>query len=207
MSQPQQPNPSDVLKKNGYAAAMIIPLSLVMFIYERALVPLYGSGPTRYMLTPTVMLAAALAALDPVAVPISWNWLLLGLSLSLAPNANYWVAVWTGRYGKPLAGAATTHATVLFPLVFLMFTAATNGVFHQVSDVLLNSVPHPLTLNRLRLLLQLQRPLSHRAPSWRNGQYKSPLSISWRQACLKIYSPPWPYSILCPRAMSYVLPP
>lgn len=114
------------LKKNGYIVAIVVPLSLVLYAYERALVPLYASGPTNAYLNSFVAAAIVVAAVNPVGIPHSLNWLLIATGLSLAPNANYWVAVWTGRYGNAVTGVSVTHATVLAPLVFLFASSVMN---------------------------------------------------------------------------------
>ncbi|KAF5333504.1 hypothetical protein D9611_002580 [Ephemerocybe angulata] len=120
MSENADPKPLVVLAKNAYVIGVLAPLSLVIFIYQRALVPLYGSGPTDEHLNKFVIAGALLAAVNPIHLQPWLNWLLIALALSVAPNATYWVAVWTGRQHNVILGTLKTHAYVLLPLVFIM---------------------------------------------------------------------------------------
>ncbi|EAU86927.2 spermine/spermidine synthase [Coprinopsis cinerea okayama7 len=122
MSNQPQPVPLS-RKKSGLIAAIILPLSLILYTYERALVPIYSSGPTKEWFSVFVAAGAALAALNPISITSSLAWLLIAVALTIAPNANYWVAVWTARYGKAVAGVSATHTLVLLPIVFLISTA------------------------------------------------------------------------------------
>jgi len=105
------------------AAISLVSISLALFTYERALVPLYGSGPTTYLLNKIVLATVFLAAVKPIKVSTTRNWLYTAVALALAPNATYWVAVWTSRMKDPVVGPAITHASVLGPLVFFLTTS------------------------------------------------------------------------------------
>lgn len=117
---------ASTLQKIGVKAAIMVlvlfPLSLVLFLYERALIPLYGSGPTSFLLNKILLVVFLLSAAQPFAVSLSRNRLYAALALTLAPNATYWVAVWTSRLQDPLLGPATTHAAVIAPLTFIFET-------------------------------------------------------------------------------------
>ncbi|KAJ3537182.1 hypothetical protein NMY22_g5695 [Coprinellus aureogranulatus] len=114
------PRPLVLLAKNAYVIAVLSPLSLVIYTYERALVPLYGSGPTNEHLNKFIIAGALLAAANPIALPPWLNWLLISIALAVAPNANYWVAVWTSREHNVVLGTLKTHLAVILPLVFIM---------------------------------------------------------------------------------------
>jgi hypothetical protein len=100
--------------------SVIIPLSLIVFTHERELIPLYGSGPTSYLLDKIFFAAAIASAIHPTRVSLSRNFLYNALALTLVPNGTYWVAVWTSRRKDPLFGPAITHIFTLGPLVFLL---------------------------------------------------------------------------------------
>lgn len=106
------------------AIATVLPVSLIIFAYERALLPLYGSGPTTLLLDKALLVAVILAVVHPFKIHTSWNWLCAALSLTLAPNATYYVAVLTSRQKYPILGPAVTHAIVLVPLVLILTTIA-----------------------------------------------------------------------------------
>ncbi|KAG5654629.1 hypothetical protein H0H81_011604 [Sphagnurus paluster] len=101
----------------------LVSISLVLFTYERGLTPLYGSGPTTHLLNKTILATVVLAALNPISVHPARLWLYTALDLAIAPNATYWVAVWTSRMKDPVVGPAITHASVLAPLVFFLTTS------------------------------------------------------------------------------------
>jgi hypothetical protein len=101
-----------------------LPISLILFTYERALIPLYGSGPTKYTLNNVILTICLAAAVYPFRIPLTWIWLCATLGLSLAPNATYWVAVWTSRRRNPIWGPTFTHIAVLAPLIFIWTTCA-----------------------------------------------------------------------------------
>ncbi|TFK28866.1 hypothetical protein FA15DRAFT_611603 [Coprinopsis marcescibilis] len=106
-----------LVTKNALIVALLLPLSLTVFAYERSLVPLFGSGPTNHFLNIFIAAGATLAALNPKPIAPAQNWLIIALLLTAAPNANYWVAVLAGRSGKVVQATAITHATVLLPIV------------------------------------------------------------------------------------------
>lgn len=107
-------------------------LSLAIFTYQRELVPLYGSGPTSYLIYEIAFAAILASSIHPFRISLQRNLLYAALSLTLAPNATYWIAVWSSRWKDPLWGPAFTHATVLGPLVFVLTTF---GVEIQNFDV------------------------------------------------------------------------
>ncbi|KAG6821524.1 hypothetical protein H0H93_000033 [Arthromyces matolae] len=98
----------------------LVAASLVLFTYERALIPIYATGPTTYLFNPIIVVSVLCASLNPVSISTSWAWLYTALGLAAAPNATYWSSVWTSRKRNPLWGPAVTHLTVLTPLVFLL---------------------------------------------------------------------------------------
>ncbi|PPQ63423.1 hypothetical protein CVT24_004933 [Panaeolus cyanescens] len=102
------------------AIPVVVALSLVIFTYERELVPLYGSGPTNYLLNKIGFVSAFLSSIQPFSVHISYSLFLTAIALTIAPNATYWTAVWTSHMGHPLWGPAIAHVTVLAPLVSLL---------------------------------------------------------------------------------------
>jgi hypothetical protein len=97
----------------------LLPLSLILFAYERALTPLYGSGPTNHTLSRVAVNASLAAAVHPFRISPTQIWLFAALGLTLAPNATYWVAVWTARRKDPVWGPTITHLVVLTPLIFI----------------------------------------------------------------------------------------
>lgn len=100
----------------------LLPLSLVIFTHQRELIPLYGSGPTSYLLDRITFGAVILSAVAPLRVSLKRNYLFTALALTLAPNTTYWIAVWTARWKYPILGPAITHAIALGPLAFLLTT-------------------------------------------------------------------------------------
>ncbi|KAF9013363.1 spermidine synthase [Cyathus striatus] len=104
-------------------------LSLILFAYERTLVPLYGFGPTTSHLHLAGLAATVFTSVQPFRISSSNTRLLSGLILSLAPNASYWVATWTARRKDVFWGPLTTHAIVLGPLVFIL-TSVINNALH-----------------------------------------------------------------------------
>ena len=100
------------------AAVGLLPISLILFTYERALLPLYGSGPVNHDLNTVILTTSLAIAILPFRISTTHIWLYAALGLSLAPNATYWVAVWTSRWGDPVWGPTVTHAVVLAPLIF-----------------------------------------------------------------------------------------
>jgi len=100
--------------------SVIVPLSLIIFAHEREIIPLYGSGPTSYLLDKIVFAATIASAIRPIRISLSRNFLYNALALTLAPDATYWLAVWTSRRKDPLFGPAITHIFALGPLVFLL---------------------------------------------------------------------------------------
>jgi len=116
----------DGLKELGLKAlrvtSIVLLLSLVIFTHERELVPLYASVPTTYLLKKVVFSAAIASAAHPIRVSLKRNLLYTALALTLAPNATYWIAVYTARWKDPMLGPTVTHLTTLAPLVFLLTT-------------------------------------------------------------------------------------
>lgn len=109
-------------QKVAGVSAVALPLSIIIFAYQREIVPLYGSAPTTLLLETTAAAASLLAAVQPFQIPLQTNLLLTSIALTLAPNATYWVAVWSARRKDPVWGPAITHASILAPLTFLLMT-------------------------------------------------------------------------------------
>ncbi|KAG6842028.1 hypothetical protein C0991_003554 [Blastosporella zonata] len=120
---PHVPKPPDAAPQTISAIVGLVAISLVLFVYQRALIPIYATGPTTYLLNPVLAAAMLLAALHPVNISTSTNWLYTALVLAAAPKATYWVSVWTSRKKDPVWGPLITHATVLAPMIFLLTTS------------------------------------------------------------------------------------
>lgn len=114
------------------AVFSLLSISLVIFTYERALVPLYGSGPTNFLLNKIVLATIFAAAIHPIKLATWRIWLCTALGLSCAPNATYWVAVHTSRGKDPIMGPAITHLAVLTPLVFFLMSSVVEA---DVSEI------------------------------------------------------------------------
>jgi hypothetical protein len=110
------------LRAAACAISTVLSLSLVLFTHQRELIPLYGSGPTSYSLYKIAFVAIFASSIQPFRTSLRRNSLYAALSLTLAPNATYWIAVWSSRWKDPVWGPAFTHATVLGPLVFVLTT-------------------------------------------------------------------------------------
>jgi len=104
--------------------AVALPLSLTIFTYVREIVPLYGLEPTTLLLEAVTFAAILFSSIQPFPIPLKTNLILTAIAFTLAPNATYWVAVWTARRKDPIWGPAVTHALVLAPLTFLLSTLA-----------------------------------------------------------------------------------
>ncbi|KAG6910941.1 hypothetical protein DXG01_005995 [Tephrocybe rancida] len=117
------PKPPDAAPQAISAIVGLAAISLVLFFYERALIPIYATGPTNHLLDPILGATVLLAAINPVSISTSWNWLYTSIALAAAPNATYWVSVWTSRKKDPVLGPAITHATVLAPIIFFLTTS------------------------------------------------------------------------------------
>lgn len=100
------------------AAALL--LSLTIFTYVREIIPLYGHGPTTTLLEAVFFGAILFSSIQPFPIPMKTNLILTAIVFTLAPNATYWIAVWTARRNNPVWGPAITHALVLAPLTFLL---------------------------------------------------------------------------------------
>ncbi|RDB19898.1 hypothetical protein Hypma_012759 [Hypsizygus marmoreus] len=122
---PKSPKPHvvTIALETASVAFSLLSLSLVLFAYERALIPLYGSGPTTFLLNKIVLATVLVAAVHPFDVSLTRNWLYTALDLSAAPNTAYWVAVYTSRRKEPVLGPAITHVVTLAPLVFFLTTS------------------------------------------------------------------------------------
>jgi len=120
MAGESEDKPLVTLAKNAYVLLVLAPISLFIFTYERALTPLYGLGPVQQHLNKFVVAGAMLAAINPLHFKPWINWLVAGVALTIAPNATYWVAVFTGREHNSLFGVLKTHAAVALPIVFAM---------------------------------------------------------------------------------------
>ncbi|KAG6830315.1 hypothetical protein H0H92_001250 [Tricholoma furcatifolium] len=120
---PHVPKPPDASSEVISAIVGLIAISLVSFVYQRTLIPLYATGPTTYLLNPILAGTVLLAASNPISVSTSRNWVYTAILCAAAPNATYWVAVFTSRKKDPFWGPAITHTTVLAPIVFLLTTS------------------------------------------------------------------------------------
>lgn len=117
---------SSVLAALG-SVSLSLPLSLVLFLYQRALIPLYGSVPTNRLLDRIVLATILVTSIQPFRISRSLKSLLGAVILLFAPNALYWVPVLTARSWKdPTWGPTLTHLLVLAPLVFV-FVAPSIG--------------------------------------------------------------------------------
>ncbi|KAF7355544.1 Spermidine synthase [Mycena sanguinolenta] len=100
--------------------AVLVALSLVLFVYERALIPLYGSGPRT--IDGAVLFATLVAAAHPIPVSLTRALLFGGFIFAVAPPSTYWVAVWTARWGRAILGPLVTHSVVLVPMLSVLET-------------------------------------------------------------------------------------
>ncbi|KAK7060415.1 hypothetical protein VNI00_001180 [Paramarasmius palmivorus] len=100
------------------ALVTIVLLSLAVFTYERTLVPIYASGPTNDFLHYYLALGIALGVYRRPNLTTSQKLFVAGTLLALAPNATYYLAIWTARYREPLWGPIAVHTLVLTPLVY-----------------------------------------------------------------------------------------
>ncbi|KAJ7653477.1 spermidine synthase [Mycena rosella] len=116
--------PAGLVCRLGADITVLVALSLVLFVYERALIPLYGSGPTTYTLNSAVICATLVAAAHPLEVRWTRTLLFAGVLFSAAPLATYWVAVWTSRRDSPILGPILTHFSVLVPLLSVLASFA-----------------------------------------------------------------------------------
>ncbi|KAJ7597289.1 spermidine synthase [Mycena floridula] len=94
-------------------------LSLTLFLYHRALVPIYGSIPSNFLFD-RILLATFLInfASRPLWKVLEQNkWIISTIIMLMAPNALYFVPVFTARWRDPQLGPALTHLAVLVPLV------------------------------------------------------------------------------------------
>jgi len=101
-------------------AILTFSFSLVVFAYERALVPLYGSAPTNYLLGAVLLSAMLTAAIQPFNLSRRRSLLCSAIALPIAPKATYWVGVMTSRRKQLVLGPAITHVLVLGPLTFAL---------------------------------------------------------------------------------------
>ncbi|TFY78516.1 hypothetical protein EWM64_g5497 [Hericium alpestre] len=115
-------------KQSAWSMLLVFPilsilaaLSVVTFLYQRVVDPLYGGVPTQLHLDKVIWAGSILGGLGPT-LP-GWSPLLMaGVLLSAMPASSYWVAIYTGRWGSPLYGPVATHALVLFPAIYLGIT-------------------------------------------------------------------------------------
>lgn len=118
-------SPGDSLLRVSINGLLLAPvISLVLFTYERAVVPNYASVPTRLFLAHFTLLGLILPHIQPFGALrrflTHWRWFIAGIALALAPNATYWFAMLTARRKDPYWGPITLHSTVLFPLVYAL---------------------------------------------------------------------------------------
>lgn len=116
------------------AAIIVLPVSLARFAYERAVIPLYGSVPTQFLLN-KIILATILIAAVTARRPSTRDLLLSSGGLYAAPLTTHWVAVLTSRWRDPIWGPAITHVIVFAPIAYGLTTFAMNL---DVSEALSN---------------------------------------------------------------------
>jgi hypothetical protein len=114
--------PLGVASRLGVNLTVLVASSLVLFVYERALIPVYGSGPSTYTLKSAALLATLAAATHPFKVSQTRTLLFGGFLFAVAPLGTYWVAVRTARWDKPIVGPIVTHSVVLIPLLCALAT-------------------------------------------------------------------------------------
>ncbi|KAJ3799211.1 spermidine synthase [Lentinula aff. detonsa] len=132
--------------------SLSFPLSLVLFTYERAVIPIYASVPTKLYLPHFTLLALAIPHLSSfiyLRKLSQWKRYIAGLALALAPNATYWVAIWTARWKDPYLGPAILHAVVLVPLVFAVANCVISHMAlpkftHSVMNIITSFVSYPI---------------------------------------------------------------
>jgi hypothetical protein len=121
---------------NGITTLLVYLLvSLAIHTYERALVPLYASQPTRYLLNKVVFAAVACAAISSGRLSANKAYLLAPILLAVAPVTTYLVATRTARWRDPLWGPVVTHVLVVFPIVFAGMDFAATLEVRAVSPV------------------------------------------------------------------------
>ena len=109
-------------RKAAGVLVVALPLSVTIFTYVREIVPLYGLEPTTLLLEAVIFGAIVFSSVQPFPISMKTNFLLSAIAFTLAPNATYWIAVWTARRKDPVWGPAITHASVLAPLTFFLTT-------------------------------------------------------------------------------------
>ncbi|KAL1708603.1 S-adenosyl-L-methionine-dependent methyltransferase [Schizophyllum commune] len=111
------------------AASGIVTLSLVVFLYERALTPIFAYGPTTAALNQAVIGGLLAASLQPWKMT-SRAWLnYIVLVYGIAPKATYYVPVWLARWKKdPVAAPHMSHMAVLNPLILVLASAIMQAV-------------------------------------------------------------------------------
>src|SRR5882672_11448280 len=85
-----------------------LPLSLTIFTYVREIVPLYGLRPTTSHLEAVIFGAVFFSSAQPFPIPKTTKLILAAIAFTLAPNATYWIAVWTARRKDFVWGPAVT---------------------------------------------------------------------------------------------------
>ena len=110
------------LKYPSRSLIILTLLSLAVFTYERAVIPLYAAGPTRYLLNTIILASIGLAGLFSISAKRTL--FTTSLLLACAPSTSYWVAVYTARMRDPLWGPAVTHIVVIAPIVILFTSFA-----------------------------------------------------------------------------------
>uniref|UniRef100_D8PS35 PABS domain-containing protein n=1 Tax=Schizophyllum commune (strain H4-8 / FGSC 9210) TaxID=578458 RepID=D8PS35_SCHCM len=111
------------------AASGIVTLSLVVFLYERALTPIFAYGPTTAALNQAVIGGLLAASLQPWKMT-SRAWLnYIVFVYGIAPKATYYVPVWLARWKKdPVAAPHMSHMAVLNPLILVLASAIMQAV-------------------------------------------------------------------------------
>ncbi|KAJ3722496.1 spermidine synthase [Lentinula raphanica] len=142
----------DLLSASLIGLWISIPLSLVLFTYERAVIPIYALVPTKLYLPHFTLLALAVPHLPPfrsLSKLSQWKWYVLGLALALAPNATYYAGIWTARRKDPYLGPAVLHAMVLVPLVAAISNCALSvkavpKLTYSVMSIIASFVSYPV---------------------------------------------------------------
>ena len=95
-------------------------LSLALFIYERTLIPIYAAVPTNQYFQHFLFLSIAISIYirPKLFSSPAFKWFFSGTLLALAPNATYYLAIWSARQKQPVWGPVFTHTFALIPLVY-----------------------------------------------------------------------------------------
>ena len=127
---------------------LLIGLSIATYAYERTLTPLYGFAPTRLHMNKIVWGAAILGTFLPTLS--AWtSFFVTGVLLCVMPQAAYWAAVYSGRYGDPVWGPVATHMATLGPFLYFGFSV--------VKELQVSSIPSIPFLYLFRNIMIIER--------------------------------------------------